>query len=221
MAYNNNRGYNQPSVNTIIKTVFTDDCMMRLTYWNDMISCKLSAATIDTQGGKHYRTDGLIFALHPSRALALGNVLENLISNDSTVEFKTGSDQSTVVTFTKVDGKVTMTVNKSNENGESQDLHFTFPTETLTVNGEEIVLQSELASFIKILKEGSSIPTSVMHGMAMNRSKAEMRAQYAQQRTSYGYNNPDNYQSDASVHQVSNSNDIFGGNNTTDESSLF
>ena len=217
MAYNNNRGYNQQSVNTIIKTVFTDDCMLRISYWNDMISCRLSAATLDTQGGKHYRTDGLIFAVHSARALALANALEGLLTVRTSVEFTSGS--STKVTFIKGDDNVvTLTVAKPDAtSGEVQELSFKFPTDTLSVDGSDIVLQSELLSFIKIIKDGPLGPMAAMHGMSMNKNKSDMRSQYAQRNN--GYNNPNNYQDTSPVHQFTNPNDLIGGGD--DESPLF
>lgn len=224
--YNNqNRPYSdQPSVNTKIRTIFTDDAMLTISYWNDMISCKLSAATLDAQGGKHYRKDGLTFALNHPRAMGIASFLEKLLDREiTTVEFDTGADKLTHIKFFRDNNSnIVMTIIKYNDGSkvDSQTLSITFPYEEIKVSEtENIRTESEFRCLTNIFKGVYVSSATIIHGLNMNNS----RTQYHQTKTySNGqyYNNPNgwsNQQQQTGINQANSIDDIFGGINNDND----
>lgn len=217
--YNNqNRPYaNQPSVNTKIRTVFTDDAMLTISYWNERISCKISAATLDAQGGKHYRTDGLTFALDAPRATAVSVCLGRLIQNEiESVEFDTGIDQLTHVTFSKEpeSSSFKLTICKFNDTNktDSVSLSIVFPHEEFEVSGTEtIIAETELQVLIRIFSGQFISPATIIHANAMDRNRSHYQSKTYNSNGQY-YNNPNAYSQQANITEVKNVDDLFGDN---------
>jgi len=207
----NNRYQNQQSVNTRIKSIFGEDAMLQLSYWNDMVSFKMCPKSLDVSGGNHYDTNGLTFAINASRACGISKCLIDMLDDKvHNIEFTTGADRATEIHISQHNQTFTMTITKRDvSTGAENSLTMTFPVDTIEIDGTPVNVNTEILTLAKILNHDITAPSAVMHGLALNVSRVAARKQYQQ---NGGFNNPNTYQQQANITQATTVSDIFGGN---------